>query len=65
MDTIETIGKIVLLAIAVGIAILIIRMAFLPFPENTEKFDKCIELANEIGLDPNDEKVEFIKTCMQ
>lgn len=30
-----------------------------------EELNVCIELANKAGLDPNDDKVEFIKTCME
>lgn len=31
--------------------------------DNNETLDKCIALSNILELDPNEEKVEFIKDC--
>ena len=50
--------------ILIGFFTIIVSVVIFGSDVPNQKLDRCIELANKIGLDPNDDKMLFIKECM-
>ena len=49
----------------IGFVALVIIQAIENNKPHTGKWSECVYLADQAGLDPNDDKVEFIKNCVE
>ena len=59
------------ISVFVSILVLMLLAEYIPSQEATQrangyKLENCVKLANEIGIDPNDDtRSDFIKNCFE
>lgn len=56
-------GGVVGMIFLIGVGVFFVSLAAVSI--DNQRYTNCVETANQIGLDPNDEKIEFIKQCVE